>query len=154
MRSLYFLAAIALLAACGSNETADNHGYGWEFDEQAPSGLRVRYAGVTPRIEMSYIDALYAEVSQCTGVPAHGNPLIVFVESDALVMNGNYSAGVIFRDTGLILIDKKAAADYWYLFRSTARHELTHWLLNGVIGDEDHRNHTSVFFASCNPLVA
>lgn len=149
MKWIVTLAAILLLGCGQATVSEDNYGYGWHYDVQSGSGLRVRYNGVNPQIDIIYIESLYVDVVNCVGTPAHGNPLLVFVDSSELGNNGNYSPGLIYRDTGLILIDKDTATDYWNWFRSTAGHEFTHWLLNGVISDEEHRLHTSPIFSLC-----
>jgi hypothetical protein len=134
MRAIAGLLALVLLGC--ANPAADNHGYGWHYDFETASGVRVRYdpgtlaGSATP----SYFETAYRETAACLHVsPVPPGPLIVIVPPMALPLD---HGGQTFLDTGLILI-----SDPWLQYelsllavpgrtvQSRLRHEIVHYLL-------------------------
>lgn len=124
-----YLFVILLLAGCGSGDesgvSADNHGYGFQFDVQ--DGLKLR--GST---DVAFYQDAFAKTQKCTGLSAP--PPFVIVDKLA----GN--AGEYFSDPSLILVD----VDHTY----AVKHEMVHYLLDVNTGDSDG-THASHFFADC-----
>ncbi len=145
------------VAGCGraEPETADNHGYGWEYDLSGASGLRLRYDPAVPASEQADLEVFeraLAEVSACVGLAAPG-PLVVVVprgsldeRSGAPPPPGLHVGGLYYFDTDLVVVTASLAA---------LRHELVHYLLDqhGYPVDRN-REHAHDAFTACVGPVA
>jgi hypothetical protein len=159
MKNFLALLLLAALAGCGAQTIDDNHGYGYAFDEQAASGLRVRYANANPP-RIATLDSLYVGVAICMGVEVlPTGPLVIL--KDGLIASAGHDAMTLL-DTGTILQDSQittfdwsdAAIEFVVQARaSTLNHEMVHFLLKET-GFPDDRNsaHDSPFFDSCVKL--
>lgn len=137
------------LAACGRAERSDNHGYGWSYDDAAPSGLRLRYdALVEPplRAPLAVFDEAYADTQACTRVAAAG-PLVVVVPRGTLDASGvtpppgSHVGGLYYFDTDLVVVSDSLHA---------LRHELVHYLLDQAGFPVDrNRGHDHPAFDDC-----
>ena len=152
------IAAIALLAACGrgdSDPAANNHGFGFQFDESGVTGLRVRYLDDTsPRLD--FIEQMYRETMECVGFDAPG-PLVIWlpsVQSD----DGENTFGWIFLDTGTILADNNACildnCKVLAFQGHVLKHQFVHWLLHrsGRLTEAQQHAHAAVEFTSCTDV--
>lgn len=142
---------VLLLVGCGQQQDETNHGYGWGYDQQSASGLRVRYVGqMLPPIEL--LDAAYLETAQCMQLePPHG-PLLIFAND---VLDRFNAEGTFFLDTGTAVIDSflndNAQTLNPYLLWAF-RHEMVHHILNETgFPIQRNRAHDSPFFESCAP---
>ena len=131
------------LAGCGvSDESAHNHGYGFAFDVQGVTGLKVRYDPEELRqgflqTPTDVFEAQYFEVEECTGLTAPA-PFVIVVSEDALGDRG----GFYYSDPPLITIKGL------FIFK----HEAIHYLMDYNTGDLDS-NHSSPLWAKCAPLI-
>lgn len=132
------LATLAALAGCGSGDK--NNGYGYYYDAEGASGLRVRWASEkTP--SLADIEQLYQETMECTGLHATG-PLVIITPEEEI--------GRTFLYSGTILIP--ASIQTWPISTGfwTYKHEFIHYLLhqNGfdVTANADH---LSPLFYTC-----
>ena len=144
---------LCLLVGCGEMDT--NHGYGYSYDEQGATGLRVRYLDETsPRL--AFVEQMYRETMECTGVDAPG-PLVIYVPrgtiKDADGMNVN---GRTYLDTGTILIDNDSCiiADVCKVLAwqgHVMKHEDVHWLLHwsGKLTEKQQYAHAAPEFDTC-----
>lgn len=129
------IVVLIFLSGCGGNseDPADNHGYGWEFDQIGPSGLKLRKTGATPR-DAAYLEERVAIVLTCLGISAPPPPFVIYLPSDGVEPQGRYYSG-----PPLIVLEEDV-----YL-----EHEAVHYLLDITTGNAD-RNHESRAFL-CSP---
>lgn len=139
--------AIALTACGASGDNGKpNHGYGWDFDAQAESDLRVRWNG-TQWPSLAYIDELYSITAACVGETAPA-PLVIFVDE---VPDGDSVidvTGLAYLDTGTVVIQKH---DSIHAVTANLRHEFVHWLLHysGALTVAQQSAHDSPLFLEC-----
>ena len=133
---------VVFLAGCGSSgeDSPDNHGYGFAYDAQGASGLKLRYTPVLQPGDQ-YTDAAWYEtefenVKQCTGISAPPPPFVIVLPEGALVNHIGYH----YSDPSLIVV-----TNFYVLV--AFRHEAIHYLL-GYTGDSDP-NHVSPLFTKC-----
>jgi hypothetical protein len=134
------LAALALalaLSACGCSgcgDSANNHGYGWEYDAIGPAGMKVRKPGETAR-DVAVLEQRARNVFICADEPnAPPPPFVIFVP-DGTLPDG--FKGWFYDGPPLILLE---TADL-------IEHETLHYLLDRR-GDLD-AGHTSPLWARC-----
>jgi hypothetical protein len=140
MKMIKTLFLVLLLAGCGSGGDnslrVENHGYGFEFDAQGTTGLRLRSSG-SAFSDVTYYEATFAEVKTCAGIEAPA-PFVILTSLDG-------PTGVYYSAPSLILLDMKhLSTENSSLFK----HEVVHYLLDHSTGDADP-NHTSALFAKC-----
>ncbi len=151
MRSIVVL-ALVLLLGCAPDPAADNYGYGWAYDAEGETGLRLRVDVANPldrstlepiEATLATLEAAWLDTITCTGLPAHPGPLVVIVESGELGPNRGYT----YYDTRLVLLAMNWGG-LWLV--ETARHEFVHLLLADH-GFPDGRNtaHDSPLFDAC-----
>lgn len=124
--------ALLLLAGCGGSES-DNHGYGFAFDVQGATGLKLRFNHSEPpdqRTPVWIFESRYMDVQKCTGLTA---PPPMVIDS------ANGDPGIYYSDPPLIVVTKL------YAFN----HEVIHYLLDYTTGDPDS-NHKSMLFKKCS----
>lgn len=152
----YILIAL-LLSACGQqpSETNDNHGLGFDFDEQSDvTGIRVKLAN-DDSFNADELDTMYAEVAECMNIetlPTPG-PLVIYRENFTRDFgNSDFNVGRTYTDTLTIVVDAGQSRvppptfpDVQTGADRTTRHEMIHFLLKATTGDADVR-HTSPFF--------
>jgi hypothetical protein len=132
-----------------SGISIDDHGFGWQYDVQGATGLRLRYSPVfapdSPLADVTKYEQIFAEVKACTGLTASA-PLVIAVPFGSLGLqpNGSRYAGKYFMQPALIVVSGFAGSDILFYYR----HELVHHLLFESTGDPDER-HTSPFFSAC-----
>jgi hypothetical protein len=144
------LAILATGCAKGPQASADNHGYGWEYEAAGASGVRFRYqpqVAADERAGLDTFEAAYAAVEACLGRAAHG-PLVVVVPRGTLdgaagvqPPPGQHVGGLYFFDTDLVVVTASLYA---------LRHEMVHYLLDqsGFPMDRN-RNHQHAGFTDC-----
>ena len=140
------LAACLLLSACGSDRDDDNHGFGFQFDEQAANGIRLRHQpDVVDPIRLATLADIYDQTQACTGISAPGPFVIVVAERvDARGRPGGASTGLIFYDPPLILVVQG------FTWPPSARHEFVHYLLDRIgTSRASQTAHDSPFFVDC-----
>jgi hypothetical protein len=145
MRAAFPMILIAVLAGCGSETGQDNHGYGYQYDQDGATGLRVRWAG-TQVPSLTNIEQLYQETMACTGITATG-PLVIITEPIPSSSGDVY--GSVFLDTGTVFIsswlDTDIEASFW-----AYKHEFVHYLLHQSGFDVTaNAAHQSPLFYSC-----
>lgn len=135
------LCLAALLFGCAGPDdpSADNHGYGWEYDAIGPTGLRVQYADDLPdslRAPLADLESAWVDTAACVGIePAPPGPLVVLVP-DAFTCGAAYPAiGCTYLDTRTIVV-----AAHRLTF--ALRHEYVHVLL-------ERTDHHSYLFDAC-----
>lgn len=134
---------LLFLAGCGSEEGRDNYGYGWHYDVQGASGLRVRYQKGQTEPSLADIEKLYSNTMSCTGINTTA-PLIIFVES-----LGPHIRGTTYLDTGTMII-ATAINDIASAMTAVIKHEFVHHLLHQSGSPvRENRNHQSNFFLDC-----
>lgn len=143
------LLAVLLLCSCGggSDEPAENHGYGWGYDVQTVGGTRVRFVVpitvADPLSALSHeeigrmIDQEFQAAVACTGLPAAVPPYVVIVAQSAI--GGEGQGGYYYSAPPLIAV----------AFILMLRHEAIHYLLDLSTGDLDAA-HNSPLFAKCS----
>lgn len=128
------------VAACGgmSSEDANNHGFGWQFDVQGPTGLKVRYDPAElkqgfPQTPIHIFENQYNGMQKCAGLYAPP-PFVIFVTEESLPNNGGwyYSSPPLITIKGLFVFN----------------HEVLHYLLDMNTGDLDP-NHLSPLWQKC-----
>lgn len=131
------LCLVLLLVGCGQSQNSDNYEYGWNYDEQGTTGIRVRYSEYSP--SLSDIEAMYNSLCACLGVTPPPGPLIIF----APLPNGIF--GKYLYDTRTIIVDDTLSPPDFYL-----RHEMKHHVLSyaGVPFDEND-SHEHIAFLTC-----
>jgi hypothetical protein len=139
---------LLVLAGCGGGGADDdNHGYGFEYDVQGVTGLRLRHSpAVTPGgtvaaviSEPTLYETAFAEVQACTGLSAPA-PFVILVNE----LGGN--TGFYLSNPSLILVDVR----YIGPFDTRAlKHEMVHYLLDHSTGHLDP-NHDSPAFELCS----
>lgn len=136
MKAAY--AFVLLLAGCGGSDyhpADDNHGYGYSYDAQGASGLRLRVEpGAGPTSTANDYEAIYAELQSCVGITAP-QPFVIVVTSRSL----DPAAGLYKPGPPLILL-----TDVVFF-----RHEAIHYLLDHSTDNPD-RTHSSPLFARCS----
>lgn len=136
-----YLFVILLLAGCGKADS-NNHGYGYEYDVQGATGLKLRSSALDPAdpdfqalSTPPYYENAWSKTQECTALSATA-PFVILVKVGAL---GSDKAGLYLPDPSLILLDVHAYG---------VRHEMVHYLLDVNTGDLDP-DHKSHFFADC-----
>lgn len=146
-----------LLVGCGmdSPEWDDNHGYGWTFDVQCESGIKLRY---TPTLypggfayeqlsNCHFYDTTLQRMSDCTGIPLpQRRPFIVVLRRDQMPLDqvsGETRGGYHYYSPSLILVDETA---------THLRHENLHFLKFQATGNGDP-DHLDPQFAYPNGCV-
>lgn len=151
--ALFLLLFVAGCGAPSEQVDNDNHGYGWQYDEIASSGLRVRYANDNPP-RLATFENLYYTVATCMGIEVlPTGPLIII--KDGLISSAGHDA-MTFLDTGTILLDSQITTLDWSPAAPVPappyaiKHEIVHYLLE-QIGFPRDRNaaHDSPYFDSC-----
>jgi hypothetical protein len=146
------LVLAAGLGGCGAADrpAADNHGYGWEYDQTGASGLRLRYEEAVAsddRAALQVFEAAFGRVEACLGIAA-GGPLVVVVPRGALdgrsgvtPAPGYHVGGLYYFDTDLVVVTESLYA---------LRHELVHYLLDQAgFPVQLNRAHEHAGFANC-----
>lgn len=124
----FLITLMLLLVSCGGgDEGSNNHGYGFQYDVQGASGLKLRGES-----DPSLYEKHFAEVEACTGLSATP-PFVIVQKLESL--DGQYLSGpsLVLIDPSIVLVDK---------------HEFIHYLLDVNTGDLDP-NHKSDFFRIC-----
>lgn len=147
---IILLLITTLLAACGGggerqNEPPNNHGYGFHFDVQGASGLRLRY---TPTLNASnaqasaaFYEDVFLNVMRCTGISVEMPPFVIIVPVGSL--DGvTKRSGLYFSNPPLIVVESAVAFE----------HEAIHYLREKLNGDPDGA-HTSPMFGNCSQLL-
>lgn len=130
------------LAGCGSEDGRDNHGYGWHYDVQGETGLRVRYQPGQPSPGLPDIEQIYTAVMSCTGIHATG-PLVIFIG----LLEGY--RGFTYYDTGTIIISTEINTREYEMI-SILKHEFIHHLLHqSGFSETANTNHQSNLFIDC-----
>ena len=130
--------AVASCGGDGSSDDPNNHGFGWSFDVQGATGLKVRYdpeelkQGV-PQTPVHIFENQYNEVQKCAALYAPP-PFVIFVPDESLPDN----AGFYYSDPPLITIKGL------FIFK----HEVVHYLLDYNTGDLDP-SHASPLWGHC-----
>ena len=137
MRLVAGLIFVLSCVSCGSGGDGDsnNHGYGWEYDVQGASGLKVRYHPGATQTTVHMLETAYNEVQQCTGLTAPP-PFVIFTDSLPDVR------GLYYWSPSLIAIET------WFIFK----HEAVHYLLDHNTGNPDPA-HNSELFAKCSMSI-
>ena len=148
---LFILLCLAAVTGCGREAGSNNHGYGYHFDEQGTSGLRVRFDGNT-KPTLAEIESLYRQVEACTGIDTTG-PLVIFSAVDMTGAQGEPIWGKTYLDTGTVIgalrSNSTATSTTWAL-----KHEFVHYLLHQSGFDYTaNLNHQSDFFLDCTVLT-
>lgn len=125
---------VIFLAACGSgnDQPNDNHGYGFQFDVQSTTGMKLRGAA-----DIHVLDVAYEFVEGCTGLSAPP-PFVIIVAPHSLD-DGQWN-GAYWDDPPLVLLDPSEG--------DASKHEFIHYLQDVVQHVQD-TNHTSPLFAKC-----
>jgi hypothetical protein len=133
------------MPGCGGGgdepQSADNHGYGWEFDAASKNGLRLRKTGATTA-DADLLEAIAEGVEACSGINAAPPPFVIVVPKDSLGAN----VGFYLPSPPLILIDES------FGFGEAYAHEVLHYLLDVSTGNLDP-NHQNPAFEKCFPDV-
>jgi len=134
------------LAGCGGgagDEGSNNHGYGFAYDVQGATGLKLRYTPILtsadPMSNPIFLENIFAQVETCTGMSAPA-PFVILVPPGSMGIDpdtGLTILGKTDRDPNLILIGDPDL--------SIPRHEYIHYLLIVNTGDGDGK-HKSKFF--------
>lgn len=134
------LSAFMAVTGCGggSVDQDNNHGFGWQFDVQGSSGLRVRYDPEELRrgflqTPIHIFESQYNEVQKCAGFYAPP-PFVIFVSDESLPDYG----GFYYSDPPLITIKGL------FIFK----HEVIHYLLDYNTGNLDP-SHASPLWGRC-----
>lgn len=166
MRSLCCLAALALLASCGQDPAANNHGYGWAYNAIGTTGLRVQYRLTSapndfpsPNESVIWFESHYAHVSACMGMVADP-PMVVLTEPGTILdANGTKLGGMYNYDPPLIVVQPAWRFDglppdpEWLLPSMNFRHEVCHHLLDqSGFPRELNNSHRSACFTTCAVL--
>lgn len=139
---ILLLTFLLLLSACGSvgDTSSANHGYGFEYDVQGTTGLKLRYTptltAADPLSNPIFVENIYAQVQACTGMSAPP-PFVIMVAAGSLPNNW---IGETQMDPSLVLIGSTTVEA-----PSVMRHELIHHLLGATTGNLD-AGHTNNFF--------
>lgn len=140
-------ASLVVAALVGCGQPTDNHGYGWHYDAEAPSGLRVRWNGPAWP-SLAYIDELWHITSACVGAAAPG-PLVIFIDDvpDQSLVD---ITGLTYLDTGTVLIQKRRDGAA-YAVATVLKHEFVHWLMhyNGRLTAQQQLDHDAPEFLDC-----
>lgn len=145
MKLLPMLLAFMLQACEPYSE--DNHGAGWNYDFETPSGIQYRLDAGTTTFTAQEIDENMLWVRECMSMPAGGKEdLMVIVVSPEKIRelrgNGTTPNGTYFSSPSLILL--KAGYDKNEDFRvnHSMKHEMTHHVLKTYTGwpDSEHNN--------------
>lgn len=139
MRALFLL---LVLAGCGSGgqDQPANHGYGFAYDVQGASGLKLRTSPLAPNglADPAFYEASFAKTEACSGLSAPP-PFIIISVLD------NYN-GLYYSNPSLIVINPNILVDT--IHDGTETHEMIHYLLDVNTGDPD-QNHASPLFMKC-----
>jgi len=156
-RQLASLLVISLLGCGTPTVTEDNHGYGWAYDAQGPSGLQVRYAAsmaADRRPPIEWFEGIYIDVSACVGVTTTG-PLLILVDDliGSTVLQGRYLPDT---RTAVVWTDTRALHNSTTQMRLPAlKHEFVHHVLYAAgVPPEIHDTHAHLAFDACSGHVA
>lgn len=147
-----------LLVGCGTQESP-NHGFGYSYDEQGKTGIRVRYLDDTSP-HLAFVEQMYRETMTCAGIDAPG-PLVIFVPPGSIKDADNINVnGKTYLDTGTIILDNDACIN-GVLCKILAfqghvmKHEDVHWLLHwsGKLTEEQQFAHDATEFTTCTNVV-
>lgn len=130
------LLILLLLAGCGGGPD-DNHGYGFAYDVQGASGLRLRFNPAEPvdqRTPVEIFENTYMEVQKCAGLTAPA-PMVIVVPEGTF----GYSGGHYYSDPPLVVVTAL------FMFK----HEVIHYLLDHNTGNLDP-DHLSPLFTKCS----
>ncbi len=137
------------LVGCGDayDPAADNHGYGWAYDAEGETGLRLRWEPTVPAqpgIDLAWFETRYRETATCLGIdPPPVGPFVIVIPYPTVDGHGGWYWAdpplVLVTDGGFNVGFAEAYMD------NAARHEFVHYLL-GRTG-HDHPG-----FAACAPF--
>ena len=145
---------ILLLVSCGQDQTNNNHGYGFNYDDRGATGTRVRYSDESS-IRLEDIERVYLATAECIGVDLPPGPLVIWVEEFRIGgPNGKFTflPAEIFLDTGTIPVTNVVKNDRRFA-ENVLRHEFVHWILftSGLLTDhQSHVDHDSTYFDACS----
>ena len=141
MRSTILLSLALALAGCGGDLAEDNHGYGWAYDLEGATGLRLRYSAALPPQDPSFVqqyEEAFAIIQACAGMTAPP-PFIILVPLDSLPPqpDGTEVRGRYYLNPSLLVVEGSGTGH-----TSTVRHEAKHHVLFSATGDADpfHRH--------------
>ena len=130
----------------------NNHGYGYEYDEISRDGIALIFEAEKFPVDLDFIDSVYYEAKQCTGLTAPPPPYIVVKEEEYRFMFDGISVYAAIRyDPDLILVSNKYIEDFGILM-----HEFIHYLLhnNGIDqGPDKHSLHVDLY-VSCGAHIS
>lgn len=156
----YLFMALLVLQGC---EPSDNHGYGWHYDWQGESGLRVRVEDGAERPQLDTIkpdqseedvaflltESAYLRTIECTRLaPPTFAPLVIFT-ANTLDTADHAGQSRYYRDTGLIVV--RSLPEYprnWSIV--LFKHQLIHLLLHQAQAPADQdESHGAAVFSEC-----
>lgn len=165
MRTALVLLTCLLLFACeDTGARNDNHGYGWRYDWQGASGLRVRFedsadltslstikVGLDDTRPFGAIEQTYLDTLSCSGHSAPVAPLVI-ITGAALDPSEHDGQGRYYPDTGLIVV--RSVQEYprgWPL--EVFKHQVVHFVLHQRDASTDQNvNHGSALFSLCSSV--
>ena len=135
------LLILLLLGGCGGGGEGPaqdtNHGYGFQYDVQGVTGLKLRYSGAPPNLafmqDTTYYETAFSQVEACSGLQAPAPFIILLKELD--------NDGYYWSKPSLILLKTSP-------YPSIIKHEMIHYLLDVNTGDLDP-THKSHLFTDC-----
>lgn len=151
MRLIGLGAMVAAVVSCGGgdvDEAADNHGWGWHYDAQGETGIRLRNAQ-PERYSMAQYESDWVQVQSCMGIAVDEAPLVIQRQSLPLGDDfGPLDYGGTYLDTGLIL--HYAAEGMDTMDSKHARHEFVHYIrMRQGAADAEHRTHDHWSYRNC-----
>jgi len=142
---------LVVLIGCGNdsnqeNDSGNNFGYGFHFDVQGSTGLKVRWEN-TSGLGLSTLEDIYIGIMSCAGATVTG-PLLIF-QPDIQERFGH--VGVYFYNTNTVAIDSDQPLNS--TGQEVLRHEYTHHVLKLSGADfNQNENHGHVAFTNCSSL--
>ena len=119
-----------LLSSCVVDPSANNHGYGFDYDSVTELGIKLRDDTGKDHKLADYVDRTALETLECVRGVIH-------LQADAVVGWGNLQIIIVpdvpnargrhYHEPPLILLQPTV---FGYLQASTFRHEYTHFILN------------------------
>lgn len=167
MIKILLLVSVLLMSGCEVDPSANNFGFGYEYDSVTPLGIKVRNDTEDIIYDTSF-DALYSMMYNCiatngdgTSMPPYTDPLpsVLYIIQVNNIGNGqdgahNYDSSNVYGNHVIVIESPHS------LYSSTSnltviKHEMLHYILSTVYGDPDSsHNHTHwVFnnFGGCLP---
>lgn len=124
--------AVLLLTACGDD---NNHGFGYHYDFETASEMRVRYEPGTLEARShrtpAELDRAYRETAECIGLPIRRGGFLIIVKPEQLpagVGGWAFESGTLLIDMNDLILESMWL-ESGHPWQSTLRHEFIHLLI-------------------------